>query len=93
MTPRAFDNELIVVRVCPDRLAAEVIVSELTAQSVPAIVRGFGGIPGLEQGAEILVPAALVHRARWIIGRPAPTDDELTFLATGKLPGGSDSKG
>ena len=93
MAPRDLDNEFVVVRVCPDRLAAEVIANALAAESVPAIVRGYGGIPGLEQGAEVLVPAALAHRARWIIGQPAPTEEELTFLATGRLPGDSDSKG
>jgi len=29
----------------------------------------------------------LVHRARWIVAQPPPTDAELDFLATGKLPG------
>lgn len=87
MAPRTSDTDLIAVRTCTDRLAAEVIANALIAESVPAIVRTFGGIPGLEQGADVLVPAALVHRAKWLIGQPAPTDEELTFLATGKLPG------
>ena len=45
----------------------------------------------LENGREslfcVLVASALAHRARWIVAQLKPTDPELEFLATGKLPG------
>lgn len=85
MPPSASDADLVAVQICPDRLAAEVIAKALEVESVPAVVRVFGGIPGLDEGAEVLVPPELVHRARWIMDRPGPSDAELTFLATGKL--------
>ena len=90
MTPSAPDTEFIAVQVCADQLSAEVLANALRAESVPTIVRSFGGVPGLEQGTEVLVPAALLHRAKWIIAQPAPSDAELAFLATGKLPGDGD---
>jgi len=90
MTPSAPDTAFIPVQVCTDQLSAEVLANGLRLESVPTIVRSFGGVPGLEQGIEVLVPAALLHRARWIIARPAPSDAELAFLATGKLLGDGD---
>lgn len=35
--------------------------------------------------AEILVPHALAHRARWVLAWPPVPDEELLFLATGEL--------
>ena len=73
-------------QVCADHLAAEVLANLLRAESVPAVVRNLADLPGLEQGAEVLVPAQLLHRAKWIIAQPNPSDAELTYLATGELP-------
>jgi hypothetical protein len=33
----------------------------------------------------ILVPRELLHRARWVLSWPAPSEAELAFLATGEL--------
>lgn len=93
MAPVTANTDYVTVQICSDQLAAEVLANALRAQSVPVIVRGFGGIPGLEQGTEVRVPATLLHRAKWIIAQPAPSEEELTFLATGKLPGNGDSDG
>lgn len=35
----------------------------------------------------VFVASVLAHRARWIVAQLKPTDVELEFLATGKLPG------
>ncbi len=77
------NQELVVLQVCADRLAAEVVANLLRAESVPAVVRNFAAIPGLDQGAEVLVPAPMLQRARGVIAYPGPSDAELTFLATG----------
>ena len=34
----------------------------------------------------VCVLKKLAHRARWIVAQQQPTDEELDFLATGKLP-------
>jgi len=33
----------------------------------------------------VLVPRELLHRARWVLSWPAPSEAELAFLATGEL--------
>lgn len=35
----------------------------------------------------VFVPKKLAHRARWMVAQLPPSDAELEFLATGKLPG------
>jgi hypothetical protein len=38
----------------------------------------------------VLVPRELLHRARWVLSWPAPSEAELTFLATGELLSGQE---
>jgi hypothetical protein len=38
----------------------------------------------------VFVDKSLAHRARWITAQLPPTDAELDYLATGKLPGQED---
>ena len=82
----ADDEELVVLQVCPDYMAAEVLANFLRVHGVPAVVRNFSPLPGLAQGAEVRVPANLLHRARWLNAAPRPTDAELEALATGNFP-------
>ena len=42
---------------------------------------------GMETQFVVYVLSKLAHRARWIVAQMPPTDAELEFLATGKLPG------
>ena len=86
------DEEYVVLQVCADHLAAEVLANFLRANQVPALVRNLSPLPGLEQGAEVQVPASLVHRARWLNAVPSPTDAELDALAIGSGPT-SDERG
>lgn len=87
----AEDEELVVLQVCPDYLAAEVLANFLKTHGVPSIVRNLAALPGLEQGAEVRVPARCVHRARWLNAMAAPTDAELDALATGSRPSAGDT--
>ena len=42
--------------------------------------------PSFDAGySAVLVPRALMHRARWVLSWPVASDAELTFLATGEL--------
>lgn len=77
------DEALVVLQVCTDHLAAEVLANFLRAHGVAALVRNLSPLPGLEQGAQVWVPAGLLHRARWLNAVPSPTDAELDALATG----------
>lgn len=80
------DKDLVVLQVCADHVAAEVLANFLRVHGVPAVVRNFSPLPGLAQGAEVRVPGNLLHRARWLNAVPSPTDAELEALAVGKFP-------
>ena len=80
------EEEFVVLQVCADHLAAEVLANFLRAHGMSALVRNFSPLPGLEQGAEVWVPRRLLHRARWLNEVPSPTDAELDALATGHMP-------
>jgi hypothetical protein len=44
------------------------------------------GVPGLSS-FNVLVPAVMLHRARWLSRQQPPSDTELESLATGCEPG------
>jgi hypothetical protein len=75
-----------VLDVCPDHLAACIMVNFLRAEGVLAVARNLSAVPGLEQGTEVLVPTALLHRARWLLAQQQTSEAELTCLATGTPP-------
>jgi hypothetical protein len=70
----------------PDHLAAEIAASVLRAAELPVRIKSSGALPGLELGSSLMVPAALLHRARWLLAQAKVSDSELEFLATGRLP-------
>jgi hypothetical protein len=59
----------------------------LTREDVPARIEGRSLQSGREAEFWVFVHRSLAHRARWIVAQLPPTDEELTFLATGELPG------
>jgi len=65
-------------------MEAHIVAGRLNADGVPTIVLA---APGLEFlfTAEILVPKALLHRARWVLAWPPASEAELLFLATGEI--------
>jgi hypothetical protein len=65
-------------------LLAQIVAGLLENEGVPAIVACWTAFPGFAS-ALIWIPKPLIHRARWIIALPPPTDAELLFLATGEL--------
>jgi hypothetical protein len=67
-----------------DGAAAEMLRSQLEREGVATRVE-IHGVPGLSS-FRILVPRDLLHRANWITRQLPPSDAELAFLATGKLP-------
>jgi hypothetical protein len=53
---------------------------------VPARIEVRGLIPGVEGYFVVVVPADLLHRARWVAPESQYGEAELAFLATGELP-------
>lgn len=66
---------------------AEALRAHLEFEGVPAKIDARQLANGIETAYCVSVSSALAHRARWVVAQLAPTDEELTFLATGKLPG------
>lgn len=52
-----------------DQASAEAIAGLLRSERVDAIVSGDQPIPGLTAGFRVLVPATLMHRAKWILAQ------------------------
>ena len=46
----------------------------------------------IETHYSVFVAKHLAHRARWVVAQLPPTDEELEFLATGKLSGGDNEE-
>ena len=79
-------SEWVLLRSYPDEGAASALRGQLLAGDCPAQVdpRALGS--GLQTEYCVFVPRSLEHRARWIISQLPISDEELTFLATGRLP-------
>lgn len=75
------DDRFVLLRVCPDYIAADVLVGFLRSESVPALAHNLAPVPGLEQGTEVLVPKAYLPRAQWLLEQQQPSDSELAELA------------
>lgn len=74
-------DNLVVLQVCADYIAADVLVGFLQSEAIPAVAHNLAPVPGLEQGTEVLVPRAYVPRARWLLEQQQPSDSELAELA------------
>jgi len=75
------DSRLVLVRLCPDYIAADVLVGLLRSESIPAVAHNLAPVPGLEQGTEVLVPRAYLPRAQWLLEQQQPSESELAELA------------
>lgn len=75
-----------------DEVSAEALAGLLRTEGVPAEVRVISALPGIIDEVQVYVPAALAHRARWLMASEPVSDAELEFAATGKLPGEKDGR-
>jgi hypothetical protein len=73
-----------------NHMSACIVSGLLESEGVPTIIESSGIFPDTESSF-IWVPKQLVHRARWVMSFAQPTENELTFLATGKLQSPADS--
>lgn len=69
----------------PDAVSAEAMAGLFRSEALPVRVIADEPVPGLAHGFRVLVPADLMHRARWIVAQAQVSDEELDFIATGKL--------
>lgn len=68
----------------PNYLVAHIVAGLLENEGVPTVVESSGVMAGVDSSA-IWIPKEFLHRARWILAFPPPSDAELLFLATGEL--------
>jgi hypothetical protein len=76
----------------PERGPAETLHSWLEFEGVPSYVEPRALSGAVETQFVVYVLKKLAHRARWIVAQLPPSDAELDFLATGKLPGQEEDK-
>ncbi len=74
-------------RVYSSRGPAEALLARLELNQVPAKIETRALEGCIERQFCVLASSRLAHRARWIVAQLPPTEEELVFLATGKLPG------
>jgi hypothetical protein len=72
-----------------DTLSAVAAAAYLEQNGVPSRVEAGSPNVDFSNGAFVLVPGHLAHRARWLWAQSDLTETELQFLATGELDGGS----
>ena len=69
----------------PTILEGHIVCGLLNNEGVPAAVTGTMPSPDLVSYSIVWVPPELMHRARWLLAWPGPSDAELTYLATGEM--------
>ena len=74
-------------RTFSDLGSAEAMRSWLEFEGVPSKVESRALENAIEGQYCVFVAKYLAHRARWVVAQLPPTDAELEFLATEKLPG------
>jgi len=79
-------SEWVAFRSFPKESAAIALCGQLQAGDCPATVSPRALATGVEAEYCVFVPRSLEHRARWIVSQLPISDEELEFLATGKLP-------
>ena len=68
-----------------DRISAEAILGLLAEEGLPSYIGSNEYVPGLGSHFAVFVPADLLRRAQWILEQARVSEEELTYLATGKL--------
>ena len=80
-------DEWELFRTFDDQGPAEAMRTWLIHEKVPTKVEARALENAIESKFCVFVQSSLAHRARWIVAQLPPSDEELEFLATGKLPG------
>ena len=75
------------IRAFAERGPAEAFCAHLEFEQVPTRIESKALEDAIEARFWVLVPRSLAHRARWVTPESVMSDAELSFLATGRLPG------
>jgi hypothetical protein len=73
-----------------DQISAQALLGLLKSELVQCLVVSNAAVPGLGTEFSVLVPTDQLRRARFIRDQARVSDEELTYLAIGELPGGGD---
>lgn len=78
-----------VVATFGDRTSADALYGLLESESLQCLVVSNGVVPGLGTEFTVLVPTEQLRKAQRIREQAQVSNEELTYLATGELPGGA----
>ena len=70
-----------------DQISAQALSGLLKSESLPCLVISNAAVPGLGTEFSVLVPTPQLRKAQLIREQNHVSDEELTYLATGELPG------
>jgi hypothetical protein len=70
--------------------SADAIAGLLAGQGIHTKVEPFRHMAGLPRAFRVLVDPRQLHRARWFLENNDISENELIYLATGKLPNESE---
>lgn len=73
-----------------DRIGAQALIGLLESERIPCRLVSNEPLPGLGSEFAVLVPKNLLQRATRVREEARVSEQELTFLATGELPGASE---
>lgn len=73
-----------------DQISAQALSGLLKSESMPCMVLSNGAVPGLGTEFSVLVPTPQLQRANTVREQNRVSDEELTYLATGELPGNTE---
>jgi hypothetical protein len=68
-----------------DLPSAHALAMHLEAEGVLALVTSDTQLLGEARACDVRVPSDVAHRARWLLSQSQCTDEELRYLATGRL--------
>jgi hypothetical protein len=70
-----------------DQISAQAVSGLLKSESMSCLVISNAAVPGLGTEFSVLVPTPQLRKAQLIREQNRVSDEELTYLATGELPG------
>lgn len=73
--------------VVADTLSAQALIGLLASEGVPARIDSDTALLGVVRQCRILVPRAMIRRARYLLWETRFTDEELASLAVGDTEG------
>ena len=83
-------NDWSIVAAFGDRISAQALVGLLDSEKLPCRLVSNAPLPGLGTEFAVMVPKELLRKATRIREEARVSEQELTYLATGELPGPAD---